>query len=517
MARKTKPGPTAIKRQRQYAESPHERGAFRDVLSLLPEGEDALLSHAAMRLDQFNDAMVCGDTEAIDAAELFYWACVYRLNGNTAWACKIGGGGLDHVQRHLAPADGVPSRWGERGEWLLEVRSMRMRVRVGCSALGGSHGVRLYAIDANEPFLNDYGEYQLQLWPSDFLGLDFVRALRQEIERLLEHECIPVALSENAQVSLTQPKWMAPAMESVTHNGQQSLPLSGRLVAERVDNQPSPKAAMSNADRQRLFRLRKKEREAQAQAEGVLTIQLDERDRNYLAGALDYYEFQQHGEYEKRNLLDLYRRLKPPHSDTESWPDDEKRAAWYSRQLFHNICHISKRKQEKAEAELAEARAQIQRLHAELAQIAAELTGQPLAESQQSNKSTFVDEGDEESEAFSLQLLRPHRWAGGNVEDVALVAVQVVPHEGQWMWAASLSSQNGSGYHYAPLPKWGRMAATPGAALQQALLEVKAYSPRMTAAERKQLQAWLDGEAAERLAQLGYAYDMPTNLQDNKC
>lgn len=513
MARKTTPGPTAIKRQRKYAESPHERGAFRDALSLLPSGDEALLSHASMRLDQFNDAMACGDAEAIDAAELFYWAAVYRLNGDTVWACKVDGGGLDRVQRHLAPAAGVPTRWGECGEWLLEVGDMRMRVRVGCGALGGSHGVRLYAVDAQALFLNEYGEHDLQLWPYEFQGLDFVRALRQEVERLLGGECVPVALNDHSRASVVQPAWMAPAMEGVTRNGQHSLLLSGRVVAERVEIEPEPKAPMTNADRQRLFRKRQKERAVKAQAEGVLTVQLSDRDRAYLTSALDYYEFQQHGEYPKRNLLELYRRLQPSEG-AQAWPDDEKRAAWYSRQMWHNICDSSKRKQEKAEAELADARAEIQRLHAELATIAAELTGQPVATNQQIDKSTCRELP--ETEAFSLQLLRRHKWKGGNEEDVALVAVQVVPHEGQWMWAACLSSQNGSGYSYAPLPKWGKFAATPGAALQKGLAEAKEHRARMTAAERKQFDAWLAGEAAERLAQLGAVDDGHLNKSTNQ-
>lgn len=513
MARKTTPGPTAIKRLRKYAESPHERGGFRDALSLLPSGDEALLSHASMRLDQFNDAMACGDSEAIAAAELFYWAAVYRLNGDTVWACKLGGGGLDRVQRHLAPAMGVPTRWGECGEWLLEVGDMRMRVRVGCGALGGSHGVRLYAVDAQALFLNEHGEHDLQLWPYEFQGLDFVRALRQEVERLLGGECVPVALNDHSRASVEQPAWMAPAMESVTRNGQQSLPLSGRPVAELVEPESEPKAPMTNADRQRLFRKRQKERAVKAQAEGVLTVQLSDRDRSYLTSALDYYEFQEHGEYPKRNLLELYRRLQPS-KEVKAWPDDEKRAAWYSRQVWHNICDSSKRKQEKAEAELAAARAEIQRLHAELATIAAELSGQPITTNQQIDKSTFSEAL--QTEAFSLQLLRRHKWKGGNVEDVALVAVQVVPHEGQWMWAACLSSQNGSGYSYAPLPKWGKFAATPGAALQKGLAEAREHSARMTPAERKQFDAWLAGEVAERLAQLGAADGEKINNSTNQ-
>ena len=85
---------------------------------------------------------------------------------------------------------------------------------------------------------------------------------------------------------------------------------------------------------------------------------------------------------------------------------------------------------------------------------------------------------------------------------MALVAIQIVPHEGQWMWAASMSSQAGGYTGYAPLPKWGNFSATPFAALQRALLEVEQFKPRMNVDEYKRVNQWLEGEVAERLVQL---------------
>lgn len=521
MPRKITRSPKAIQQQRKRAESPHEAAGFRDALALLPEGEDALLSHAAMRLEQFNDAMLCVDAEAIAAAALFYWAVVWRLNGDTVWACKLDGGGLHKVQRYLAPALGVPTRWGECGEWLLEVGGMRLWVQVGCGSLGGAHGVRLCAVDADSPFLNEYGEHHLQLWPDAYPGLDFARALRQEVERLVASECPLVELRESARAGLKRPVWMATALEGVTRNGQQTLALSA-LDAPVSDAPmvPEPKVPSSNAERQRLFRQREKERKARAKADGLLTLQLSERDRSYLVSALDYYDFQNPlaGSFVKGNLLDLYRRLQPAEGAGVDWPMNEKREAWYSRQLWHSICDSSKRKQEKAEAELAEARAEIQRLHAELAEIAAELTGLPCSTNQQIDKSTIKPEASvaDPEEAFSLQLLRRHKYKGGNEESAALAAVQVVPHEGQWMWAASVSSQNGAYSGYAPLPKWGNFAATPGAALQRGLAEVREHRARLTQAERERLDAWLAGEVAERLAQLGVAPGSECNKSTNQ-
>lgn len=517
MPRKITRSSKAIQQQRKFAESPHEMGDFRNALTFLPEGEEALLSHAAMRLEQFNDAMLCGDAQAIETATLFYWAAVWRLNGDTNFGCALDGGGLHKVQQRLAPALGRPTRWGECGEWLLEVDGMRLWVRTGCSSLAGPHGVMLHAVDAAAPFLNEYGEHHVRLWPYECQGLDFARALREEVERLLAGECPPVALRESVRASVKRPAWLDSALGGVTRNGQQPLLLSELdAPADEAPAAPEPKVPMSNTERQRLFRQREKERKAKAKAEGVLTLQLDARERLTLASALDYYEFQHPyaNEFGKRNMLALYRRLERPHSlDPMNWPQDEDREAWYSKQVWHLVCDSYKRKQAHAEAELVAARAEIERLQALLGQITAELGIQLPATNQQIDKSTSRPEAapDEAEEAFSLQLLRRHKWKGGREEDVALVGVQVVPHEGRWMWAASLSSQNGAGYGYAPLPKWGKFAATPGAALRQGLAEVREFRARVTPAERKRLDAWLAGEAAEQLAQLGIADE-----EDNK-
>ncbi len=287
MTRKITRSRKSIQSQRKLAESPHNKCDFGKVLDMLPEGDE--LAHAAFRLDQFNDAMLCNDDQSIEVAELFYWASVYRLNGNTAWACACSGGGLDKVQKHLSPGAGVPTRWGERGEWLLEVGDMRLWVRVGCSSLGGGHGVDLLAVDVEAPFLNAHGQHHVRLWPDACRGLDFVRALRQEVERLLAGECPPVALDQSARERLQLPEWMRSALEDVTHNGQHVLALSaqvGRPVAA-FDVVPEPKIPVSNKERQRLFRQRQKQKRDEAKAKGVRTLELEDVDLARLWIALD--------------------------------------------------------------------------------------------------------------------------------------------------------------------------------------------------------------------------------------
>lgn len=236
--------------------------------------------------------------------------------------------------------------------------------------------------------------------------------------------------------------------------------------------------------------------------EDLRPVLLSKRDRVYLGNALDMYEFNHPGsgytaQYVAKNLLDLYQRIDPPYRNTATWPRDEDRDAWYSKQVWHNICDSYKSKQTKAEAEsqaarseLEQARAEVAHLRAELLQLATEL-GVPVPAPVPSPAAAEEPVDVAAPEPFSLQLMRRHKWRAGREEDAALVSIQVVPHEGQWMWAANLCSSNGSGYNYLPLPKWGRFAATAETALAQAAAEVQDFAGRATAAEQKRIAAWL--------------------------
>lgn len=270
---------------------------------------------------------------------------------------------------------------------------------------------------------------------------------------------------------------------------------------------------LTNAERQKTFRARQRAKKAALKSEDVRTVQLSARDRGYLGSALDYYDFNQYGgtytgQFVKANLLDLYRRIDPPHRDTAAWPLDEDRSAWYSKQVWHAICDSNKAKLVRAEAEaqaardeLAQARAEVARLQTALQQIAAEV-GAPLPVRPPVAVVARQSAAPVPPEAFSLELMRSHKWANGREEDVALVGIQVVPHEGQWLWAASLCASNGAGYHYAPLPKWERFAATAEDALREATSEVREFMPRAAPAEQKRIATWLAGEVAGCLAQL---------------
>lgn len=451
--------------------------------------------------EKYHDAVLAGHVEVLDQMESAYSALVYKLNGETMLGCMADANSSGHVlARAVAAKPGQVPRWGQAGEFLLEVEGVRVWVVMTHDMLGNHRACDLHAVDLDKPFISETGYRSAGLTVASSIGETVDQAARRMVLDVIRSEGKLKSIEADAWARKSPkklPAWLVDALAGVRSDGQMTM--FGDSTQELEGKGP-----LSNKDRQKLFRQRKKEKEAALKAEGVRSVLLSVRDRTYLAAALDYYEFVTYagsvrGDYVKENLLDLYRRIDPPYNSSAAWPRDEDRPAWYSRQIWHQICASSAAKLEKANAELVAARAEVERLQAALQLIAAEV-GAPLPELPTADP---VMAERAEPEAFSLELMRLHKWQNGREEDVALVGIQVVPHEGRWMWSAELCASNGSGCHYAASPKWGRFSATAQEALQNAIGEVREFAPRATKAEQKRIAAWLAGEVAERLKEAG--------------
>lgn len=103
-------------------------------------------------------------------------------------------------------------------------------------------------------------------------------------------------------------------------------------------------------------------------------------------------------------------------------------------------------------------------------------------------------------EPETLELKRPHKWAHGETVQLALVAIELVPHEGRWMWATRLNSHNGSGQGSRALPKWNRFAATKSEALLHGVDEVRGFMHRATESEQPRISEWLADLASSATA-----------------
>ncbi|MGL6249996.1 MAG: hypothetical protein ACRC3F_03645 [Billgrantia desiderata] len=104
---------------------------------------------------------------------------------------------------------------------------------------------------------------------------------------------------------------------------------------------------------------------------------------------------------------------------------------------------------------------------------------------------TLADEN-----ANDMAIMRTQRMIdfNGRIEkELKLAHIQLEPYEGQWMWAVSINSSNGSGCCYKPLPKWGKFAPTREEALGKAADELRGLLDRLTVQERLRVIAWLGG------------------------
>lgn len=98
--------------------------------------------------------------------------------------------------------------------------------------------------------------------------------------------------------------------------------------------------------------------------------------------------------------------------------------------------------------------------------------------------------------AETFELLRSQKWKHGPTEDIPLVAIELVPHQGRWMWATRLNSLNGSGQGSKALPKWGKFADTKAEALLAGADEVRTFMHRATELEQKRIAEWLSEMAS---------------------
>jgi hypothetical protein len=155
----------------------------------------------------------------------------------------------------------VPS-WGQDGEFLLEVEGMRIRVVFSSNMLRNHHDCALHAVDWDRPFLSPTGFRATGLAAVACLGESVEQAARRLVLEILHGEGKPkaIVIKAHMQASMAyRPQWLADALAGVRTDGQ--LAMFGDAPKD-----PTKKAPLSNAERQRLFRQRRKERAEAAKA-----------------------------------------------------------------------------------------------------------------------------------------------------------------------------------------------------------------------------------------------------------
>jgi len=244
-----------------------ERPEFIAAVAALPADPVELERTAAGVRQLYHDAMLAGDVQALDDADVVYRACVVKLNGGTHF-------GSADIQKALeakfaAPAGQVPG-WGQAGEFLLEVEGMRMVVRMCPDSLSNHCGAELNAVDFDKPFLSRTGYRHQYMRPTQHLGRTVDQAVRAEVLELLAGEGRAVAITNEYGTPQDRKvwPWLADALAGVRPDGQ--LAMFGD-----APKAPAAKVPMSNAARQKALRERRK-------AQQLKPVLLTEAERQWL-------------------------------------------------------------------------------------------------------------------------------------------------------------------------------------------------------------------------------------------
>jgi hypothetical protein len=338
-----------------------ERPEFIAAMAALPDDPAELEVRAERVLHLYHDAMLAADVQALDDAHLVHQACVVKLNGGTSRGCASVQDAL--AAKFAAPAGQVP-RWGQAGEFLLEVDGMRLVVKMDVGNLANHCGAELHAVDFDQPFISRTGYRHQFMRPAAHVGRTVDQAVRAEVLEGSAREGWTTAIDQEHG----KPKdrkvwpWLADALAGVRPDGQ--LAMFGEAPKD-----PNAKKPLSNKERQKAFRERQRKLKEEQGMQAVLLDEeerqliyrlrelkrkadpiddprpflLTQRDRTYLTGALDYYEFCTYGkwsqEYPKQNLRELYVRLSVhrQYAQETDFPPVEKRMAWEHEQITKGI------------------------------------------------------------------------------------------------------------------------------------------------------------------------------------
>lgn len=258
-----------------------ERPEFITAMTALPVDPAELEQTAAGVRQLYHAAMLAGDVQALDDADLVYRACVVKLNGGTHF-------GSADIQKALetkfaAVAGRVPE-WGQAGEFLLDVEGMRLVVKMCPDSLSNHCGAELNAVDYDKLFLSPTGYRHQYMRPTQHLGRTVDQAVRAEVMQLLAGEGKATAITREFDPKSRKAwPWLADALAGVRPDGQ--LAMFGDAPKD-----PDAKTPLSNADRQRLFRQRQREQKAAQAAEGVQSIRLTSTERCVLSLGLLAHE-----------------------------------------------------------------------------------------------------------------------------------------------------------------------------------------------------------------------------------
>lgn len=343
----------------------------------------ALAKQAA---EQYHDAVLAGHVDALDRAEDAYTALVYKLNGDSLHGCKADADSAGHVlARAVAAQPGQVPGWGQAGEFLLEVDGLRVWVVVPHHMLGNHRFCDFRAVDLDKPFVSETGYRSVTLTATSSIGETVDQAARREVLELIQ-AAGKLKTIEGEYVDRRgadkRPAWLVDALAGVRANGQ--LAMFGDAPKD-----PNAKAPLTNAQRQKAFRERKRAEKEAAKEEGLVSLSLGRDDLSYMWWAMSVFLTARRDlehlkqPYVRERLAKIFGGLPfwtPEAIDRldqdegilngEKRVESERKRGWEEYEKYRKIAAAQGK-------ELAEARAEIERLKSGLQAIAAEVSGAP--------------------------------------------------------------------------------------------------------------------------------------------
>lgn len=341
---------------------------------------------AKQAAEKYHDAVLAGHIEALDQAEDAYCALVYKLNGDTLFGCKADDDSAGHVlARAVAAQPGQVPSWGQAGEFLLEVEGLRVWVRLPHHMLGNHRFCDLCAVDLDKPFISETGYRSVNLSATSSIGESVDQTVRRVVLDLMQAEGKLKSI-EGEYVERRgkdkRPKWLAEALAGIKPNGQ--LAMFGDAPKD-----PNAKVPMSNKERQKAFRERKRAEKEAAKEEGLVSLSLGRDDLSYMWWAMSVFLTARRDlehlkqPYVRERLAKIFSGLPywTPEAierldqdqgilNGEKQVEAERKRGWAEYEKYRKIAAAQGK-------ELAEARAEIERLKSGLQAIAAEVSGTP--------------------------------------------------------------------------------------------------------------------------------------------
>ncbi len=347
----------ARKKPMQYVPR-EQRPEFIAAVAALPADPVELERTAAGVRQLYHDAMLAGDVQALEDADVVYRACVIKLNGGTHF-------GSADIQKALeakfaAPTGQVPE-WGQAGEFLLDVEGMRLVVKMCPDSLSDHCGAELHAVDFDKPFVSRTGYRHQYMRPGQHLGRAVDQAVRAEVLELLAGEGKAVGITDEWDGGKNRKlwPWLAEALAGVRADGQ--LAMFGD-----VPKDPAAKVPMSNKDRQKAFRERQREQKAAQAAEGVQAIRLTSTERCVLSLGLLAHEDLDHRpkdwETSKKPGFDALLRKLWPEGDNGRYLAEPKRSTYRPTAFLRDELERQRGMVERLEQYTRELRAEVEGL-----------------------------------------------------------------------------------------------------------------------------------------------------------